>query len=150
MGKKSLKRRKQVVGPTRLAQAHCPYCGSINSEKSALSLMDQLFRSHAELCATLRSAGRRLLQFEQQGDESLDSIRKVLRRAENVRKVMQSRGEMPDAPKDTEEDKLVAETPLPDSNCSPDKVMNEVPVGKSVRQKLPRQRSLRLIRFPIG
>ena len=154
MGKKSSKRRKQTeaAAQSRQVQPRCPYCGTIDSEKSALSLMDQLFRSHAELSAALRLAGRQILQFEQHGDESLERIRKVLRRAENVRKMLQSPNESPEGLKNVEQDKLEADAPAPAPEHSPDKAVNEAQVRKSVRRKPvhPRQRSLRIIRFPIG
>lgn len=70
----------------------CPYCGT-HSDKFALSLMDQLFQSHAELSAVLRLAGRQMLRFEMQGHESLERIRKVLKRADNIRQVLESSDE---------------------------------------------------------
>jgi hypothetical protein len=111
--------------------------------------MDQLLRSHAELCATLRLAGRQMLQFEKQGDESLDRIRKVLRRADNVRKALPSPGEVPDGPTSVQ-DTLGGDAPV--AGHSHDKVLNGTPIRKSVRKKpVPAShRTLRLITFPPG
>ena len=114
--------------------------------------MDQLFRSHAELSAALRLAGRQILQFEQHGDESLERIRKVLRRAENVRKMLQSPNESPEGLKNVEQDKLEADAPAPAPEHSPDKAVNEAPSRKSVQSRTHRARSLtlRIIKFPTG
>ena len=92
MDKKLTKRRKQIRVVTQPVEAAppCPYCGTTRSEKFALSLMDQLYQSHAELSTALRLAGRQMLRFELQGHESLERIRKVLRRADNIREALES------------------------------------------------------------
>jgi hypothetical protein len=95
MDKKLSKRRKQIRVVTQPVEAAppCPYCGTTHSEKFALSLVDQLYHSHAELSASLRLAGRQMLRFELQGHESLERIRKVLRRADNIREALDSSDE---------------------------------------------------------
>lgn len=138
MGKRSSKRRKHVPA-TRPGevQPNCPYCGTPEGEKAALPLIDQLLRSHAELCATLRVAGRQILRFEQPSDESLEKVREVLKRAENIRKVLQTRGALPEIPAEVASE-LITEPATTDP-----------PIGK----KAPTRShvnpvSLRLIRFP--
>ena len=78
-------------------QPLCPHCGVVVSEKSPLALMDQLVRSHTELCSTLRLVGRQLLRFEHQGDESLEKVREILKRGDNIRKALQSSDGLPEA-----------------------------------------------------
>ena len=112
--------------------------------------MDQLFRSHTELCATLRLAGRQMLQFEQQPNGSLETIRKVLKRADNLRKALQNTEELPEAPQPAEDLVVDAQNPVPE--FSVEKIVNEVPRRKGVQKKarLARPRSLRIISFPNG
>jgi hypothetical protein len=149
MGKKSSKRGKQSQAATQplQAQPHCPYCGTMNSEKTVLSLMDQLLRSHAELSSTLRLAGRQMLQFEKRGDESLERIRKVLRRADNVRKLLPGTDELPEALKNAEADHLVMAAPGPAAEYSPDQIANQARKNQN-KARLTRPRSSRIIRFP--
>ena len=144
MGKRSSKRRKQVPA-TRPGevQPNCPYCGTPEGEKAALPLIDQLLRSHAELCATLRLAGRQILRFEQPGDESLEKVREVLKRAENIRKVLETRGALPEITADLASE-LITEPAMTDP------AMTDPAMGKPAPTKthLNRPVSLRLIRFP--
>lgn len=118
------------------AQIHCPSCGTVNGAESALSLMDQLARSHAELCATLRLVGRQMLRFEKQTDGSLQKVREVLKRADHIRKALQSPDGLPEAHPKTDQEKLVVKARKP-----------AAAVGKSV-PKRARSRSLHIIRFP--
>jgi hypothetical protein len=153
MGKRRSKRREQNGAVAQQGEAQsqstCPYCGTTPSEKAALYLMDQLFRSHTELCATLRLAGRQMLQFEQQPEGSLETIRKVLKRADNLRKALQNTEELPEAPQPAEE-LVVAQNPVPE--FSVEKIVNEGPRRKGVqkRTRFARPRSLRIISFPNG
>jgi len=154
MGKKSSRRRSQsqVVTQPVEAQSLCPYCGTMNNESAALSLMDQLFLSHTELYATLRLAGRQILQSDKQSDGSLERIRKVLKRADNMRKALQSADELPETLKKMDEEELVVNAPETASEYGPDEVVNAGPAPKGVqkRTRLTRPRSLRIIRFPTG
>jgi hypothetical protein len=139
MGKRSSKRRKHVAATrTGEVQLHCPYCGTPDGEKSALPIIDQLLRSHAELCATLRVAGRQILRFEQPGDESLEKVREVLKRAENIRKVLETRGALPE---------ITAEVA---SELTTEPAMTDPPMRKPAPNKphLNRPVSLRLVPFP--
>ena len=74
----------------------CPHCGTTDADRSVLSSLDNLLRSHLELCTELRQIGRQLLHFEQQDgtpgqkSRSLDRMRKVLRRAENIRRSLKT------------------------------------------------------------
>ena len=122
----------------------------MNNEKTVLSLMDQLLRSHAELSSTLRLAGRQMLQFEKRGDESLERIRKVLRRADNVRKLLPGTDELPEALKNPDADHMVMAASTPASEYSPDQVANEEIRKTQTKTRLSRPRSSRLIRFPGG
>jgi hypothetical protein len=139
MGKRSSKGSKprRVVTDPREAQIHCPYCGTVNADKSALSLMDQLSRSHAELCAALRLVGRQMLRFEKQADGSLEKVREVLKRADHIRKALQSPDGLPDALQKTDQEKLVR-TRKP-----------AAAIGKNA-PKGARSRSLHIVRFPAN
>jgi len=155
MGMKPSKRRKpsRAVSQPREAAPLCPYCGTANSEKSALSDMDQLVRSHTELCAALRLAGRQMLRFETQGDGSLERIRKVLKRADNIRKVLEIPDESREAVKNLRNiEEIVVEAPAPAAERSPDQVVDDGSNRKSVqrRTRLTRPHSLRVVRFPTG
>lgn len=150
MGKKLSKRREHNGAVTQQgqAQSQCPYCGTTNNEKAALSLMDQLLRSHTELCVTLRFAGRQMLQFEQQADGSLETIRKVLKRADNMRKALQNAKELPEAFEPVNAEELVVEAQSPAPGV--EKIVSEAPRRKGVqkRTRLASPRSLRIISFP--
>lgn len=91
-----------------------------------------------------------MLQFEQQGNESLDRIRKVLRRADGVRKVVQSPGEMPGAPTKIDADKLVLDAAMSGSENNPDKAISQPPMRKRARSVVTRQRGPLIIRFPTS
>ncbi len=115
--------------------------------------MDQLFRSHTELCAALRLAGRQMLRLEQQGDGSLERIRKALKRADNVRKMLEIPDESRAAIKNLKNiDEIVVEAPPSAAECSPDQGIENSPMRKNVqkRTRLTRPNSLRVVRFPTG
>ena len=126
----------------------CPYCGTTHSAKYALSLMDQLFQSHAELSAVLRLAGRQMLRFEMQGHESLERIRKVLRRADNIREALESSDEPPLAEKTQFELKVNA--PALVSEYGSEQILSSGPIRKSPqRRKAPIGPQLqRIFRIP--
>jgi hypothetical protein len=132
MGKKSSKRRKQARTTIQPGETALPslFDGMPYDDKSILSLMDNLFQSHAELCSALRLAGRQLLRVEQPGAESLEKIRTVLKRAANVRKA------------------LVGRTEGPETLDS--QIMDRAPIPKSVRKGTNpgRRQSPVVIRFP--
>lgn len=154
--KKTLKRRKQSRTASQLgeAQTHCPYCLTSNSDKPALSLVDELCRSQTELCATLRLAGRQLLQFEKQGDGLLDKVREVLKRAENIQKTMRSESDLSEALSVAAVfgSGLAVETSMPasESEYSPDQATSEDMLPKTGRRRsrLQRPHALRIIKFP--
>ena len=88
------------------------------ARKLPCPMMDQLFRSHTELCATLRLAGRQMLQFEQQADESLERIRKVLKRADNIRKALENPPSNCQRRPSTWMEELVVDAPIPASESA--------------------------------
>ncbi len=135
MGKKLTKRRKQIRVVTQPVEAAppCPYCGTTRSEKFALSLMDQLFQSHAELSTALRLAGRQMLRFELQGHESLERIRKVLRRADNIREALESSDEPMLAGKHEFELKVNAPTLV--SEYGSEQILSSGPIRKSPQRR---------------
>lgn len=155
MGKKLSKPRKLSRMVTQGGQLSCPYCGTTNNAKSVLALLDPLFRSQDELCAILRQVGRQMLRFEGQDDESLERMRKVLRRADNVRKALQSLDELPVELTRTAQDELAelaVDLPGLASEPGSDQPIVDVPAHKSVqrRTRLIRPRSLCIIKFPPG
>src|ERR1700727_1785394 len=149
MGKKLSKRRKEIRVVTKPGDVAppCPYCGTTHSAKYALSLMDQLFQSHAELSAVLRLAGRQMLRFEMQGHESLGRIRKALRRADNIREALESSDEPPLAGKTQFELKVNAPTLV---EYGSEQILSSGPIRKSPqRRKVPVGPQLqRIFRIP--
>jgi hypothetical protein len=136
MVKKPSKRHKQieaVTGPGEHAP-QCPYCATTRTDKFALSLLEQLFQSHAELSAVLRLAGRQMLRFEMQGHESLERIRKALKRADNIRDALISSGERTQAGKKPLELRVDARTQF--SEQASEQVSSDRPIRKSP-QKSP-------------
>jgi hypothetical protein len=134
MDKKLSKRRKQirVVSQPVEAVPPCPCCGITPGEKFALSLMDQLYESHAELSAALRLAGRQMLRFELHGHESLEKIRKVLRRADNIREALESSDEALLAAKPQFELKVNAPTLV---EYSGEQILSAGPIRKSTQRR---------------
>jgi hypothetical protein len=135
MGKKLSKRRKEIRLVTKPgeAAAPCPYCGTTHSAKYALSLMDQLFQSHAELSTVLRLAGRQMLRFEMQGHESLERIRKALRRADNIREALESSDEPPQAGKTPYELRVNAPTQV--STYGSEQILSDAPIRKTPQRR---------------
>ena len=136
MVKKPSKRHKRieaVTGPGEDAPPQCPYCATTRSDKFALSLLEQLFQSHAELSAVLRLTGRQMLRFEMQGHESLERIRKALKRADNIRDALISSGERTKAGKKPFELKVDARTQF--SEHASEQVSSDRPIRKSPGRK---------------
>ncbi len=79
-----------------------------------------------------------MLRFEKQADGSLEKVREVLKRADHIRKALQSPDGSPDALPKTDQEKLVVEAQEP-----------ATAVGKGV-PKRARSRSLHIIRFPTS
>jgi len=156
MGKKPSKRRRQRLAITEPERAlpQCPYCGTTNIEKSALSGLDGLFRSHAELCTALRSVGRQMLRFEKHDGQSLDNIRKVLKRATNIRRTLRIPEDVLDPPGQL--DDLAPALPVAASECSPGEPSSDAPIRKDVQKdaqrkhRLTRPHSLRILKFPTA
>ena len=146
MGKETSKRGKQSATQPENAAQRCPLCGASNAEQLASLVLDDLFLSHAELCTALRLVGRRMLQFEKRDDPSLDKMREVLKRAENIRKMLN----MSNDPLRTV-DELMRDQPTSVSG-SPSATPNEGSPRKSVARtsRLTRSRSFGLLRFPPG
>ncbi len=149
MGKKSSRRRKQgrTLTPAREGALQYPFGATAKDEKLILSLMDRLFQSHAELCVVLRLAGRQLLRVEKQGDESLDKIRKVLKRADHVRKALIGLNEWPET-LETMHQSVVASA----SEYGFGQLTEDGTTRKSVQKGdgLTAPRSSRVIKFPTG
>jgi len=129
---------------------HCPCCGITETEKLGLPLMDQLLRSHAELRAALRLAGRLVLRFERQDHQSLEQIRGTLKRAENISKSLS----IPDDPLEerTNMDKFFTAAATQAPGNPGDGASGDSPVHTIIRKKnrLTRPHSLRIIKSPTG
>jgi hypothetical protein len=105
--------------------------------------LENLVQSNLELCTALRLIGRQMLRYEKQDGESLNRVRKVLKRAENIRRTLR----VPNESLETEKSETNADSP---SEYIPEQEVNEAAVGKDVQRKgrLVRPRSLRLLKFP--
>jgi hypothetical protein len=147
MGKKSSKRRKQGRTTIQPGETALPnlFDGMPHDDKSILSLMDNLFQSHAELCSALRLAGRQLLRVEQPGAESLEKIRTVLKRAANVRKALMGRTEGPETFEDMHKSAVASA-----SDHNRNQIMDQARIPKSVQKGTNpgRRQSPVVIRFP--
>lgn len=147
MGKKSSKRRKQERTTIQPGETALPnlFDGMPQDDKSILSLMDNLFQSHAELCTALRLAGRQLLRVEQPGAESLEKIRTVLKRAANVRKAFIGLTEGPEAL-----DNMHKSAAASASEYNRNRIMDQAAIPKSVQKGTNpgRRQSPVVIRFP--
>jgi hypothetical protein len=147
MGKKSSKRRKQGRATNQPGEAALQYAfdGLPKDEKMILSLMDRLFQSHAELCTALRLAGRQLLRVEEQGAEPLEKIRKVLKRADHVRKALVRLNEWPETLEHMHESVVTSA-----AEYSQDGGTEDVAIRKSAQKRNSpgRGHSPRVIRFP--
>jgi hypothetical protein len=130
-------------------QPACPHCGVTNGQITTSALGDQLLQSHAELCAHLRFIGRQMLRFERQTDGSLDRVRQALRRAENIRKALESSVVAP-VMTNVNPDELLLTAPAPGSEISANQSGPEPSFRKTSpkRARLNKPRSLRLIKFP--
>jgi hypothetical protein len=143
MDKESLKRRKQdqTISQSGELLPPCPLCRTTNAQKAVLAAFDDLLHSHAELCSVVRSVGRQMLQFENQDRQSLDRLRVVLKRADNIRQTLRLQEEYPETPKKHPFEASV--------ECSGEQAINDAPIHKGgARNHLSRPRSLRIVRFP--
>jgi hypothetical protein len=124
--------------------SHCMHCGTAKLENLDLSLIDQLFRSHAELSAALRWTGRQMLRFEHHDHHSLENIRGTLRRAENIRRTLNRSADSPQDLKQTEESQANTQPVVSEYSDQRDL--------KSVQRKsrLSRSNSFGVIKFPRG
>jgi hypothetical protein len=112
-----------------------------------LSLMDKLFQSHADLCDALRLAGRQLLPVEEKGSESLERIRSVLKRADNVRKALVTFNQWPEALEDVHQSMAASASEYIVEHGTADVLL---PKGVQKRNSLTRTNSLRVLKFPTG
>jgi len=147
MDKRPFKGRGQTMSTqTADTSLRCPQCGTTNGEKFTLSMLDALLKSHAELCTTLRQVGRHLLSFEDRGGQTLDKIRTVLKRAENVRKTLAVPNE-----KQENMDEMLSAPAAKALEPSVDSA-SEVPMRKSAQGKgrVTRPRSMGILRFPAS
>jgi hypothetical protein len=151
MGKKRSKRRmgSRVVNQLGEAARQCPYCRIAKGENSDISLLDQLFRSHVELCEVLRLAGRQMLRFEQQGDDPLEKIRAALKRAEHVRKAMESADYSPEALMHRKILSELADVSAPVPRYHDGQPANDDPIPSNV-QLHRRTRLTRVLKFPVA
>lgn len=146
MGNETSKRGRESATQPEDAARRCPLCGTSNAEQLASSVLNDLFLSHAELCTALRLVGRQMLQFGKRDDQSLDKMRQVLKRAENIRKTLNISNEpLKNA------DELLHDQTTPVSG-SPSATPKEGPARKGARRtsRLTRSRSFGLLRFPPG
>jgi len=146
MGKKQLKRFKEnrTVPPSHEFLPSCPLCKTTNPEKAALAAFDDLLQSHAELCSVIRSVGRQMLQIEKPDRHSLDRLRIVLKRADNIRQTLRLQDEYQENLKKQQLDASCAP-----SEGSSEQTINEAAIQKSkARGHLSRPRSIRIVRSP--
>lgn len=128
------------------APLSCPNCGS-TGQTAILAMVEQLYYSHVELRAALRSACRQMLPLEKEGNKVLDGNRKVLRRADRIHRMLNSANELFDGLKPKE---LHAEPPALVSGLELNGVLDSRPrpTSKQTRSRLMRPHALRFIRFP--
>jgi hypothetical protein len=143
MHKRPLKNSKERKTDEVLSP--CPLCGTTYAEKETLSALDALLRSHLELCAILRSVGRRMLRSENEDNVPSDRLRKALRRAENIQHMLKSPEAHPKGVEGSEATDYSAswqgrEEPLTDEATAPNDFQR--------RTRLTRPRSLRIVRLP--
>lgn len=122
--------------------SHCVHCGTAKLENLDLSLIDQLFRSHAELSAALRWTGRQMLRFEHHDHHSLEKLRGALRRAENIRRTLNISADSPQDQKQTEESPASAQPVVSE--------YSDQPALKKRKSRLSRSNSFGVIKFPRG
>jgi len=122
----------------------CPLCGTTNAEKSVLSAFGDLVHSHAELRAAVRSVGRQMLHFAKHDGESLERLRIVLKRADNIRRTLR-------LPDDYQELPMKINRPvMPEAPSQAEPAMDDTASHKRVqRKRMSQPRSLRVIRFPV-
>jgi hypothetical protein len=94
----------------------------VKSEEGASLLIDQLFQSHAELCATLRFAGRQVLSSGNRDVGSLERIRKVLKRAEQIRQTLGEPDELPATLLKPNKDHAIEDAPATGYGYTPEQV----------------------------
>jgi len=130
--------KARCSNPNRRSPAELPLLRNTRRREICIADHRSVTPIHAELCATLRVAGRQILRFEQPGDESLEKVREVLKRAENIRKVLETRGALPE---------ITAEVA---SELITEPAMTDPPMRKPAPNKphLNRPVSLRLVPFP--
>lgn len=140
-----LKRYNQQTAAADEAPFSCPNCGS-TGPTPVFAVVEQLYYSHVELRAALRSACRQMLPLEKQGNRSLDRSRKVLRRADRIYRMLNSPKELFDELKPKE---LDGEPPTLVSGLEL-KVLDgqSRPTSKRTRSRLMRPHALRFIRPP--
>jgi hypothetical protein len=129
---------------------HCQNCGATSTGNSALSLLDQIVRSHTELSTVLRWAGRQISRFEDPDHQALEKIRETLKRADNIRRTLR-------VPADFAQDKKQVKYPLAaDATVVGPTEVCPAMHGEAVQQAMPkrtrltRPRSLQILKFPAN
>jgi hypothetical protein len=142
MGNRPRKGRKQRIVNRPDIAPEAPYRDPSEATKPVdLSLTENLLRSHAELCAALRLAGRQILRLK--GDqESLNRIRQALKNAETLRSMWKN-------PERTE-----AVIPASPAETGTEPVATEASQAANPDRKRPgrltRPHPHRVLRFPSG
>jgi hypothetical protein len=124
----------------------CAYCGIANTEDLALSVVDQLVRSHAELRTALRLAGRQILRLQRQDQNLLEKIRETLKRADNIVKTFGVPQDLQEEQKNVEA--YATHAPQVVSFFPTVQTKSEKPVSKHAakRNRLYRPRLLRVVK----
>ena len=154
MGKTSSKKRKPGLARTKPGEVRllCHCCGTLKSDQSILTLIDDLLRSHAELCTTLRTAGRQMLRLEVSSDVPLEKVREVLKRGDHIRRALARSDRLKEGRESTGLSKLVEETPESASdNNSVREITGSPKRNRTVKSsRVKRRRSPRVLKFPSG
>ena len=127
---------------------HCQHCGAASAETPALSLLDQIVRSHAELSTVLRWAGRQILRFEHPDHQALEKMRDTLKRAENIRRTLSVSADFAQDMKRVKHPLAADETAVAPTEVG--QATDDEPVQEAMpkRTRLTRPRSLQILRFP--
>jgi hypothetical protein len=134
--RKGSPKRAKRVKPDQTAAGEalprCPYCGTIETTKPVESIhILRLIQSNVELCGALRLVGREMLRLEDEGSESLDWIRNVLKNADSLRAALTD----------------TYRSPMKGKPHNPRKSLKK---AERVEKPLTRPKSLGILEFPNG